>query len=138
MSLVDILRIESVQRVFTKSLATGFNLSYVERLKKCNFYSLEKRRLFADMVLFFKVVNNVVYIDFGSSLHPVVDSLTRGHSRRFHVSTARTNTRHHSYLNRCVRIWNDLSECCVNAENVNIFKTCIAKHDFSKYLSLDF
>ena len=52
-SLFEILRIESVQRSFTKYLPSCRDLSYKDRLNLFGLCTLERRRLVADLVLFF-------------------------------------------------------------------------------------
>ena len=48
--------VESVQRRFTKRLPTLKNLSYRKRLKCLNIFSLELRRLHADLFWCYKIV----------------------------------------------------------------------------------
>ena len=54
-TVTDILRIESVQRSFTKTLSSCSNISYHARLCTTGLYSLERRRLYADLVLLYKI-----------------------------------------------------------------------------------
>ena len=58
----DIDAVESVQRRFIKRLPTLKNLSYRERLKRLNIFSLELRRLicFGVIKLFFGLVYNTI------------------------------------------------------------------------------
>ena len=49
-NVTDIVRIESVQRSFTKTLFTDQNALYHERLRKCGLITLEHRRLIADLI----------------------------------------------------------------------------------------
>ena len=103
-SLSDILRLESVQRAFTRSLYSCFSLSYRERLIKCNLQSLEYRRLCADLTLFYKVVYKLTDINFGESLKPVQQSVTRGHSKRYVIPASRLNCRKNFFINRTIPI----------------------------------
>ena len=90
----DVLLLESVQRTFTRGLKSCSSLTYSERLIKCNLFSLERRRLVADLVLFYKIVNKLVTIDF----HELMNyQNTRGHSKRFVVPAARINCRFHFF-----------------------------------------
>ena len=92
-TVTDKILIESVQRTFTKSLYSCNSLPYSQRLENCNLKSLEHRRLFADIVLFYKVINKLINIDLGNLICPLNHSITRGHSRRFVIPAARTNCR---------------------------------------------
>ena len=73
----DIIRLESVQRGFTKSLAGYKNLSYAQRLVKSGLGSLELRRLCTDLCLRFKILHSQIYL----SSFFVIDNVnaTRGH-----------------------------------------------------------
>ena len=68
-SIRDILRIESVQRLFTKTLINCKDCkSYGERLKLCRLTTLERRRLVADLSLFYKICNKIVVVDLGDAI----------------------------------------------------------------------
>jgi len=57
----DIELIQSVQRRFTKRLP-GFNiLPYAERLKRLDLFSLELRRLRADLIFCYNIVFSLTY-----------------------------------------------------------------------------
>ena len=62
--LHDIDRVENVQRSFTKKLLGLHDVSYADRLVTCNLPSLELRRLWADLVLCFKIVHKQIAINF--------------------------------------------------------------------------
>ena len=59
---LDILQIESVQRRFTKRLHAMWFVSYPDRLSLLNVDSLQLRRLKSDLIMIFKIVNNLVDI----------------------------------------------------------------------------
>ena len=89
-SIRDILRIESVQRLFTKTLINCKDCkSYGERLKLCGLTTLERRRLVADLSLFYKICNTIVVVDLGDAIIPLISPITKGHSRRYKVPSAR-------------------------------------------------
>ena len=86
---------------FTKSLKICHSLSYKERLLKCDLFSLERRRLFADLVFFYKIVNNLINIDVSGEIKPIRESKTRGQSKRFIIPTARLNCRKNFFYQSC-------------------------------------
>ena len=59
----DIDAVESEQRRFTKRLPTLKNLSYRDRLKCLNIFSLELRRLHTDLFLCYKIDFGLVYVN---------------------------------------------------------------------------
>ena len=133
-SVGDIIRIESVLRQFTKFLNKYNNdLSYSDRLRKFNMSSLERRRLIIDLIFLYKIVNNIVIVDFFSDIKPL-SSRTRGHSLRFQYSKPNTNLRANFFLIRTLKIWNCLSECTVTATSVNAFRTALNNEKLDKFL----
>ena len=58
--LGDIIAIESVQRLFTRKLPNLKNVPYNERLKMLCLPSLELRRLRADLLLCYKILNGLM------------------------------------------------------------------------------
>ena len=55
--------IENVQKRFTKKLPGLQNKCYQDRLKLCNLESLETRRLHADLILMYKIINGTIHVD---------------------------------------------------------------------------
>ena len=63
----DIVKVERVQRYYTKVICQRCNipfLSYADRLYKLNLRSLEDRRKIFDLLLMYKIVNNLSYLKF--------------------------------------------------------------------------
>ena len=57
------MKLEKIQKKFTKSLSGFGDLSYSERLIKANLKSLELHRIFADLILCYKILYDLVEID---------------------------------------------------------------------------
>ena len=132
---LDIDRVESVQRLFTKRLKGFEGLTYPERLVKANLNSLELRRLRADLILCYKILHDLVGIDYTKLFILVSNVSTRGH--RFKLRSPvrpRLDTRRHFYGYRVISAWNGLSELCVEAPNVLAFKNLLNTEDLSKSL----
>ena len=60
-SLIDL--IENVQRRFTKRLYGMHDICYVDRLKLCNLELLELRRMHADLIMLYKILNGHICIN---------------------------------------------------------------------------
>jgi hypothetical protein len=135
--VTDIVRIESIQRSFTKSLKMCNSLSYNDRLSKCDLFSLERRRLFADLSLLYKIINKLVVVNLGYTIQPLV-SITRGHSRRLKVPAARINTRLHFFAIRSIKVWNCLSEETVCSDSIFNFKKSMLLENLSRFLVIGF
>jgi len=72
--------------------------------------------------MMYKIVHNLVEINLGDSIQLIVNSITRGHSKRIKVPMARLNCRAHFFVNRVASVWNHLSESTVSANSVFMFK----------------
>jgi len=59
----DILHLESVQKRATKLVTSIKKLSYTERLRKLNIYSLERRRLRGDLIEMYKILTAKEKVD---------------------------------------------------------------------------
>ena len=134
----EIFKIESIQRNFTKSFQDCSHLSYSERLTYCGLQSLEYRRLVADLVLFYKIVNSITTINLGESISPLTNSCTRGHSRRFKLLPVRLNSRLHFFSYRTVKVWNKLSDKTVCSGSVAGFKQCLPDENLQEFLTFGF
>jgi len=72
-------------------------------LQQLNWDSLERRRTKAIIVMFYRIINNIVSVEFSNFLHRSF-SLTRGHDMRFQTIPARINSFYHSFLLTAIRI----------------------------------
>ena len=132
--LKDINKIESVQRYFTRRLFPDKHYSYAERLVLTNLDTLESRRIKSDVIMCFKIINNLVDIDptnffnFNSNPHN-----TRGHPLKLIKQIYTSNSLANSFVNRCVNCWNALPSSIVLSPTLSQFKTLINKFDFSPF-----
>ena len=122
-----------MQRRFTKSLPGMTGISYTDRLKIVGMKSLEERRIFSDLILFYKVVNNLVDLDFGQFLSFTNSAITRGHKFKVNVQYCRTNVRKFFWSNRTAKIWNSLPERVVDITPLSAFKNALLSVDLVKY-----
>jgi hypothetical protein len=137
--LGDVYAIESVQRLFTRRLLGLEKLSYDARLKVLQIPSLELRRLRADLLMCFKIVNGYIAgppENYG--LHTVVNRSTRGHDKKLFCDHTRVEPRRNYFGNRIIGPWNSLSAEIVNAPSIAVFKRLLLSWNFSKFLQLNF
>ena len=132
----DIHKLERVQRRATKVIPCCKNLSYEERLKKLNILSLEERRRRADLIYFYKIINNHVNLD----VHKYVDfnqNNTRGHRYKIKKRKFSTDLSKYSYFNRITDDCNSLPSFVVESLNISTFKMNLKIHFDSKNTSND-
>jgi len=88
----DICKIESVQRQFTKRLKGFYRLSYTCRLYRLGLDSLYCRRIKTDLIMCYKILNNLVCIDANLFFKRSVVCNTRGNSMKLnkcHIISSR-------------------------------------------------
>ena len=90
-TLENIDKIERVQRRFTKRIGGLYHKSYAERLVACGLETLELRRLKRDLVLVYKIVNNLVMLNVDDFFDFAVDRGLKGNSKKLYPKFARVN-----------------------------------------------
>ena len=81
--------------------------SVTDMLTLLNWTSLEQRRNQAKCIMFYKILNNMVSVDFNQYLQQSV-SHTRGHNLKFIQLQARVDVFLHSFLPSTIHLWNSL------------------------------
>ncbi len=111
-----------VQRLATRLVRGLRHVSYEERLRQLNLFSLERRRLQTDLILAFNIFKGEV--DLNSSdffLRPPRAGL-RGHTYRLLQLPSRLRRRSGVFSVRAVKYWNRLLAHLVLSPSVSIFK----------------
>ena len=136
----DVRKIESIQAKFTKILCKKMNIrftSYFHRLQILNLESLEVRGVKSDLILTYKILNNLIYLDQNKffSINPCHNkySLRRPEYHLRTKSIPDSLTRQHFFSHRTVNIWNKLPNDIMTAKSLPIFKTKINSLDLSTY-----
>ena len=132
--IADIRRLESMQRLFTKRLPGFQGLGYLDRLQKAGLYTLELRRLWADLCFCCKILRG--YVDTRTDQFFVLDKsgITRGHNWKLKSQNARLDSRSHFFSHRVIRVWNSLSPDTVNAASICSFRARLKLESFDSFL----
>jgi len=117
--LQDIHLIESVQRDVTRHLPNMKGSNYPQRLKLLGIESLESRRIRADLLLCFKIVNNFVDLKFEDFLVYSLAQRTRGHSKKLNLPIRKTDIRAQNFSIRVIPYWNELPQSVVDSQTVS-------------------
>ena len=78
--VTDIVKIEKVQKYYTKRISSISNLSYKQRLQCLKVDSLELRRLYFDMRMLYKIIHGLIDVAFDDLF-----TFSRNRSTRRHV-----------------------------------------------------
>ena len=76
----------------------------------------------------FKILNGYENIDSNIFFEIKESKITRGHNFTLVKKQSRLDVRKYSFSQRTINVWNKLSEECVHASSVNMFKNRIDKY----------
>ena len=96
--------------------------SVTDMLTLLNWASLEQRRNQAKCIMFYKILNNMVSVNFNQYLQQST-SHTRGRNIRFIQMQARVDVFLYSFLPSTIRLWNSLPADIVSSSTIDEFKS---------------
>jgi len=122
-------KIERLQRMATKMVPELAEMTYEERLRAMDLPSLEQRRERGDLIQVYKLVHGMDVVDNRKLvLREEGDMRTmRSHSRKLRKGRCMKDVKKFSFPQRCVEMWNGLSEDVVSAPSVQSFKEKLDK-----------
>ena len=122
----DINMLEKVQRRATRMVEGYRGVDYLCRLKGMRLTSLETRRLRADLLEVYKIVNGLEGLsekDFFEGRRSREGACgTRSNSHSFLKKRCRVDLVKYSFANRVVNEWNRLPNSVIEARGINAFK----------------
>ena len=140
----NIKLLESVQKIYTKRIFRRCGLpytSYRDRLDQINLESLERRRLNYDMVLVYKIINGLSYINFHEYFYLVNTNYNlRRNSlqiKPLYQIKSTNSSWLNSFFNRVPTLWNALPNEIVTSPNLITFKQKIRKYNFLNQLAFE-
>ena len=118
-----ITMLEKIQRRAARFVCNNYSRynSVTDMLNMLNWQSLEQRRNQAKSIMFYKIINNIVSVNFHQYLQPSV-AITRGHHLRFIQLQARVDVYLHSFLPSTICLWNSLPANVVSSLTIDNFK----------------
>ena len=135
----DIKKVESVQAKFTRMVCRKLNIgysSYQHRLQMLNLETLEIRRVKFDMIIIYKILNNLLDLPFNHffTLNPslLLYSLRRHSLSLLKPKLSKTSTRLNFFSYRTINTWNLLPQDIVTSKSLTIFKSKLKIFDLTK------
>ena len=129
----DIDKVEHIQRKFTKIAFRRCNFpttTYEDRLEKLGQLSLKRRRIFFDLILLYKILNNLSELNFDDYFILVSSGYNlRSHSYQIDCKDKHDSLQwHNSFFARIPSLWNKLPSHIVDSPSLSIFKCQLKVH----------
>ena len=121
---------------FTYRIRFIIHLSYPERLAVLNLEPLELRRLKADLVIYYKILNNLTSINLNDhfTIRKSFSISTRSTGPSLLKPFCRTNRFTNNFFFRSINICNTLPVTITNATSLFAFKRLLSNFDLSSFL----
>ena len=123
----DSITLENIQRRATCLVNSLSGRTYEDRLKILGLPTLEYRRLRADVIQVYKILNQIDQVDIDKFFN-MSEQSTRGNSLKIFKPRSRLKVRSSVFSNRVVDVWNSLPNSVVTAPSLNSFKSRLNKH----------
>ena len=124
----DIKKLEDVQRKATRMVPGCRGLQYPDRLEMCGLTTLEERRARGDMILVFRILNDLIPLNKNDFFQLDSSRRTRGHDYKLIKPRTHRTPRQNFFSSRVVTGWNSLPNDVVDADTVMSFKIRYDRH----------
>jgi len=128
--------LERVQHRFSRMIPELRNLPYLQRLDKLKLWTLEERRVRADLIEVYKIIHGLSSVSFDTFFEFNQYGHTRGHSFKLIKKRSSTDLRHYFFSERVINTWNSLDDRTVTSGSLNIFKNNLERLRVSKGIGL--
>ncbi|GAB0179369.1 hypothetical protein GRJ2_000402200 [Grus japonensis] len=118
----DVDRLERVQRRATRMIKGLGSLPYEERLRELGLFSLEKRRLWGDLITMFEYLKGGYKEDGDSLFTRNCMEKTRGNGCKLLLGRFQLDTRGQFFTMRTISHWNNLAREVVDSPTLDTFK----------------
>jgi len=111
-------------------------LPYLQRLQHLKLWTLEERRVRADLIEVYQIVHGISSVSFDTFFEYYSYGTTRDHSLKLAKNRVSTDLRHNFFSDRVIDIWNILDNRTVTSGSINIFKGNLERLIQSKEIDL--
>ena len=114
--------IERIQHRFTRMIPEMKDKPYLEPLHQLNLWTLEERRIRADLIEVFKMIHGYSNVKVDTFFEFDNNGRTRGHAWKLKKNRFNRDLRQHFFTERIINILNSLDNQTVLASSLNNFK----------------
>ena len=136
--IASVIAAQSVHKRFTKRINVVDyvvdDVNYQTRLLALGLYSLELRRLRADITLTYKILLGPIDVDRNKFFNIYNEPPLRGHIYRLRCNTQRLNTGLHFFNSRVIAPWNSQHVDVISFNSLNSFNLSLAKVELSEFV----
>ena len=120
----DIVKLESVQRTFTRRLYKSIDkIHYLERCKALNIDPIALRRVKHNLTFLYKLIHTKSQINVDLKARMNTQYFLRNCAHKLQVPSHNTSLRSRSFFVRYSTIWNRLPESIREADSIEIFRS---------------
>ena len=123
--LMDVRKLESVQRRWSREVEGLREVEYTERLRRLGLFSIQGRLLRADLLKVWKIFHRNLDERLVGLFEMARERRTRGHQFKMSIPICRTEVKTRSFGVRCVEEWNALPSEIVMSSSLELFKSRI-------------
>ena len=133
----DKVLLEKIQHRFTRMIVGMKELPYEERLRRLGLWTLEERRVRADLIEVYGMSKGLSKVKFDYFFKYATDSRTRGHHLKLKKGRVHLDLRQHFFTERVINIWNSLDDQRVSPTSLNSFKSNLSRLRNKSQLQMD-
>ena len=134
--LGDTRQLESVQRRWTANVSGMEGLSYPDRLRRLNLYSIKGRLLRSDLIKIWKAFWCEIDVGLLGLFERQFHISTRGHRFKLSLPLCHSETLRRFFNARTVLEWNSLPAEVVEAQTISTFKSRLDNHMGHKFFAI--
>ena len=127
---------EGLQRRWTREINGMAGVSYEDRLRRLDLFSVYGRLLRKDLIKIWKIMHSQEDLGLLDLFDVGVDPRNRGHRFRLRVPVCRSDVRRKSFGVRCVNSWNALPGEIVECDSDSKFKRMLDTHMAERFFSI--
>ena len=126
----DVDQLESIQRRAARFVFNDHSRksSVTEMMQKLDWKPLADRRREQRLIMMYRIINGLIAIPAETHITPNRGTTRSKNSQKLRIFSCNTDTFKYSFFPRTVVDWNNLSENCVSAKSIEIFKGEIRGH----------